>query len=145
MEVSQSRVSQLYGQFQEAGEAGLVVKKATGAPPKLTTEPRAQLTSIILKRSRTLRFWGRGLDQTSCWRSHQTTLWGTLRSRHDRSPSETIGFDSPETDTLLLSSKLVTSHTVAEGDFARAKKHGCTRGPTHLFCRWKCLLFTSSN
>lgn len=26
MEISQSRVSQLYGQFQEAGEAGLVVK-----------------------------------------------------------------------------------------------------------------------
>ena len=56
MEISQGRVSQLYGQFQEAGEAGLVVKKATGAPPKLTTEQRAQLTSIILKRSRTLRF-----------------------------------------------------------------------------------------
>ena len=49
MEVSQSRVSQLYGQFQEAGEAGLVVKKATGAPPKLTTEQRAQLPELLSK------------------------------------------------------------------------------------------------
>jgi transposase len=49
MEVSQSRVSQLYGQFQEAGEAGLVVKPATGAPPKLTTEPRAQLPELFSK------------------------------------------------------------------------------------------------
>jgi transposase len=49
MEVSQSRVSQLYGQFQEAGEAGLVVKPATGAPPKLTTEQRAQLPDLLSK------------------------------------------------------------------------------------------------
>lgn len=49
MEISQGRVSQLYGQFQEAGEAGLVVKKATGAPPKLTTEQRAQLPELLSK------------------------------------------------------------------------------------------------
>jgi transposase len=49
MEVSQSRVSQLYRHFQEAGEAGLVVKSATGAPPKLTTEQRAQLPDLLSK------------------------------------------------------------------------------------------------
>jgi transposase len=49
MEVSQGRMSQLYSQFQEAGEAGLVVKRATGAPPKLTTEPRAQLPELFSK------------------------------------------------------------------------------------------------
>jgi transposase len=49
LEVSPSRVSQLYGQFQEAGEAGLVVKPATGAPPKLTTEPHAQLPDLFSK------------------------------------------------------------------------------------------------
>ncbi len=49
MEISQGRVSQRYGQFQEAGEAGLVVNKATGAPPKLTTEPGAQLPDLFLK------------------------------------------------------------------------------------------------
>jgi transposase len=49
MEISQGRVSQLDGQFQEAGEAGLVVKTATGAPPKLTTEQRAQLPELFSK------------------------------------------------------------------------------------------------
>jgi transposase len=49
MEISQGRVSQLYSQFQEAGEAGLVVKPATGAPPKLTTEQRAQLPDLFSK------------------------------------------------------------------------------------------------
>jgi transposase len=42
-EISQGRVSQLYHQFQVAGEAGLVVKATPGAPPKLTKEQRAQL------------------------------------------------------------------------------------------------------
>ena len=49
MEISQGRVSQLYSQFQEAGEAGLVVKPATGAPSKLTTEQRAQLPELFSK------------------------------------------------------------------------------------------------
>lgn len=49
MEISQGRVSQLYSQFQEAGEAGLVVKPAAGAPPKLTTEQRAQLPDLLSK------------------------------------------------------------------------------------------------
>lgn len=49
MEVSQSRVSQLHSQFQEAGEAGLVVKKATGAPPKLTSTQRALIPDLLSK------------------------------------------------------------------------------------------------
>jgi transposase len=49
MEISQGRVSQLYSQFQEAGEAGLVVKPATGAPSKLTAEQRAQLPDLFSK------------------------------------------------------------------------------------------------
>lgn len=49
MEVSQSRGSQLYRQFQVAGAAGRVMKPATGAPPKLTTEPRAQLPELLSK------------------------------------------------------------------------------------------------
>ena len=49
MEVSQSRVSQLHSQFQETGEAGLVVKKATGAPPKLTSEQRALIPDLLSK------------------------------------------------------------------------------------------------
>jgi transposase len=58
MEISQGRVSQLYGQFQEAGEAGLVVKKATGAPPKLTTEQRAQLPELLSKGAEYYGFQG---------------------------------------------------------------------------------------
>lgn len=49
LEISQGRVSQLYGQFQGAGAAGRVVKTATGAPPKLTAEQRAQLPDLFSK------------------------------------------------------------------------------------------------
>jgi transposase len=49
MELSQSRISQLYHQFQREGESGLVVKRAPGAAPKLTPEPRAQLPDLFSK------------------------------------------------------------------------------------------------
>jgi transposase len=49
MDLSQSRISQLYHQFQREGEAGLVVKRAPGAAPKLTPEQRAQLPELLSK------------------------------------------------------------------------------------------------
>jgi transposase len=49
VELSQGRISQLYHQFQQDGEAGLVVKRAPGAAPKLTPEQRAQLPELLSK------------------------------------------------------------------------------------------------
>lgn len=49
MELSQGRISQLYHQFQREGESGLVVKRAPGTPPKLTSEQRAQLPELFSK------------------------------------------------------------------------------------------------
>ena len=49
MELSQGRISQLYHQFQREGESGLVVKRAPGTPPKLTSEQRAQLPELLSK------------------------------------------------------------------------------------------------
>jgi uncharacterized protein YnzC (UPF0291/DUF896 family) len=45
----QGRISQLYHQFQQDGESSLVVKRAPGAAPKLTPEPRAQLPELLSK------------------------------------------------------------------------------------------------
>lgn len=48
-EIRQGRVSQLYHQFQVAGEAGLMVKPTPGAPPKLTQEQCAQLPDLFAR------------------------------------------------------------------------------------------------
>jgi transposase len=57
-EISQGRVSQLYHQFQVAGEAGLVVKPTPGAPAKLTKEQRAQLPDLLSRGAESYGFEG---------------------------------------------------------------------------------------
>jgi transposase len=82
VELSQGRISQLYRQFQQDGESGLVVKRAPGAAPKLTPEPRAQLPELFSKGAEHYGFEGaiwtsaRGQLYTSHSRSKKTILVG---------------------------------------------------------------------
>ena len=76
MEISRGRGSQLYGHFQEAGGAGRVVKQATGAPPKLTTEQRAQLPDLFSKGAESDGFEGEVWTCARVGGSYQTIFWG---------------------------------------------------------------------
>jgi hypothetical protein len=93
-----------------------------GAPLKLTTEPHAQLPDLFSKGAEHYGFEGEVWTRLRVEEVIKPHFGVNYEVATHWSPAETIGCYSPTTETLLLSSTLVTSHTVAGGDFARTKK-----------------------
>jgi transposase len=134
LEISQGRVSQLDGQFQEAGEAGLVVKTATGAPPQLTTEPRAQLPELLSTGAAYDGFPGEVWTRARVGEVIKPQFGVTDEVSSLGLRSFRTGCYTPTTKTTGLSSTSATCCRVAGEDFTRTKQNGRGREPKNLLC-----------
>jgi len=97
VELSQGRVSQHYHQFQRAGEDGLVVKRAPGAPPKLTREQRAQLPEWLSKGAEHYGFEGEVWTSARVGEVIKRYFGVTYEVESHGFNSESSGFLSPNT------------------------------------------------
>jgi surfactin synthase thioesterase subunit/aryl carrier-like protein len=97
------------------------VKPATGAPPKLTTKQRVQLPDSLSKGAEYYGFEGEIWTRLRVGEVIKPHFGVHYEVATHWSPSETIGFYSPKTETTRLSSTLVTSQSLQSGKNFRLK------------------------